>query len=63
MNNVAEQVNLANLQTTRKANREATSAQIVFCVISITHADIGNTLNGYRIDNQVFHALNMVNFE
>ena len=63
MNNVAEQVNLANLQTTRKANKKATSAQIVLSVISITHADIGNTLNGYRLDNQVYRGLNMVNFE
>ena len=63
MNNVAEQVNLANLQTTRKANKKATSPQIVFYAISITHEDMGNTLNGYRIDTQVFHALNMVNFE
>ena len=63
MNNVAERVNLANLQTTRKANKKATSHQIVLSVIAITHADIENTLNGYRIDTQVFHALDMVNFE
>ena len=63
MNNVSEQVKLANLHTTRKANREATSPQIVLSVLAITYSDIGNIAFGYRIDNQVFRALNMVNFE
>lgn len=63
MNNVSEQVKLANLQTTRKANGEATSPRIVLSVLAYTYSDIGNTLNGYRLDNQVYRGLNMVNFE